>query len=437
MKIRRKMELTKRSAGVFCFCILIAAVPCSATEWYAKSPKVLVPMDDGQNDHLRAYGVAYWCLQPVRGYRVQWLLNYRGGSFLVDDAREIRDHATRVGVTFEVITADEANRIYREIDEINAEVVLLEKAPRIAVYVPPHREPWDDAVRMVLDYAKIPYDTLWDREVLAGDLAQYDWIHLHHEDFSGQYGKFYRDFRSTDWYIQTVQMSRKTAAELGFDSVQKEKRAVALVIKDYVRGGGFLFGMCSVPDSIDVGLAADGVDVVPPEIDGTPIAPDAEKRLDFSQTFSFQNFSLIKDAIIYEISNIDAMPPNFKNPALVPDFSLFEFSAKQDPVLTIFVQNHRPNIRDFLGQTTAFRRDLVKHEIVILADTPGTDRVKYIHGNFGKGSFTFLGGHDPEDFAHYVGEKPTRVELHKNSPGYRLILNNVLFPAARKKEKKT
>ncbi|MFH1537927.1 MAG: asparagine synthetase B [bacterium] len=424
-------------AVLFCFSFLMVASPCGATEWYAKNPKILIPMDDSQNDHLRAYGVAYWCLEPIRGYRVQWLLNYLGGSFMVDDAREIRDRATLVGVTFKVIGADEANRAYREIEDMNAEVVLLEKVPRIAVYVPAHEEPWDDAVRMVLEYAKIPFDTLWDKEVLADDLQQYDWIHLHHEDFSGQYGKFYANYRKADWYIQTVDASRRMAAELGFDTVQKEKRAVALAIKDYVRGGGFLFGMCSVPDSIDVTLAADGVDIVPPEIDGTPISPDVEKRLDFSQSFSFHNFTLEKDANVYEISNIDVMPPNLNNPALVPDFSLFEFSAKQDPALTIFVQNHRTSIHDFLGQTTAFRRDLVKDEVVVLADTPGTDRVKYIHGNVGRGSFTFLGGHDPEDFAHYVGEKPTRVELHKNSPGYRLILNNVLFPAVRKKEKKT
>ncbi|MEW6202988.1 MAG: asparagine synthetase B [bacterium] len=408
-----------------------------ADVWHAENPKILIYMDDEQNDHLRAYGVAYWCLQAPRGYRVQWLLNYRGGSFMVDDVREIRDRATLTGVSFVVIPADEANRIYKEIENINAEVVVLEKAPKIAVHVPPYPEPWDDAVRMVLDYAKIPYDMLWDKEILAGDLSKYDWLHLHHEDFTGQYGKFYGNYRTADWYIRTVDVSKRTAAELGFRSVQDEKHAVALTVKDYMSKGGFLFAMCSVPDSIDVGLAADGVDIVPAEIDGTPIDPDAERRLDFSKTLAFRNFTLVRDAREYEISDIDVTPPNVNNPALVPDFSLFEFSAKQDPVLTIFVQNHKQNVAEFLGQTTAFRRDLVKDDVVVLADTPGTDRVKYLHGNIGRGSFTFLGGHDPEDFAHIVGDPPTRVELHKNSPGYRLILNNVLFPAVRKKEKKT
>ncbi|MEW5945018.1 MAG: asparagine synthetase B [bacterium] len=423
-------------------CFVLAALlqpqaRANADVWRARNPKILIFMDEAQNDHLRAYGVAYWCLQPPRAYRVQWLLNYRGGSFLADDSRDVRDYAARMGVSFEILSTDEANSVYRAIENVNAEVVLLEKAPGVAVYVPEHAEPWDDAVRITLDYAKIPYDTLWDREVLAGQLEKYDWIHLHHEDFSGQFGKFYANFRTADWYVRTVEVSRRVAAELGFDSVRKEKRAVALAIKRYVSGGGFLFGMCSVPDSLDVALAADGVDVVPPEIDGTPLTPGADDLLDFSQTFAFHNFSLVADAREYEISDIDVTPPNLNNPALVPDFALFEFSAKQDPVLSIFVQNHKNAVADFLGQTTAFRRDLIRDDVVILADTPGTNRVKYVHGNVGGGSFTFLGGHDPEDFAHYVGEKPTRIELHKNSPGYRLILNNVLFPAVKKKEKKT
>lgn len=394
-------------------------------------------MDEQQTDHLRAYGVAYWCLQAERGYKVQWLLNYRGGSFMVDDHQDIRDRATLEGVAYRVIDASAANRIYREIEGINADVVLLEKAPKVAVYVPPTEEPWDDAVRLVLDYSKIPYDTIYDPEVIAGNLKKYDWLHLHHEDFTGQFGKFYGSFRMADWYVRTVKFSQDLAARLGFPSVQKEKRAVAIAIRDYVENGGFLFAMCSAPDSLDVALAADGIDIVPQELDGTPMTPGADSKLDFSQTFAFKDFKLVKDANIYEISDIDVMPPNISNPALVPDFNLFEFSAKQDPVLSIFVQDHTASVHEFLGETTAFNRDLIKDDVVVLADTEGTDRVKYIHGNRGKGSFTFLGGHDPEDFAHMVGEKPTEMRNVKNSPGYRLILNNVLFPAVKKREKKT
>lgn len=411
--------------------------PALAEEWHADGPKILIYMDEAQSDHLRAYGVAYWCLEPIRNIKVQWLLNYRGGSFLIDDSQETRDRATLTGVSYKVIDATTANRIYKEIKGVNSEVMLLEKAPKVAVYVPPNNEPWDDAVRRALDYAKIPYETLWDREVLAGDLKKYDWIHLHHEDFTGQFGKFYGGFRRADWYQTTVKLNTETARALGFPSVQKKKYAVALTIKEYVEAGGFLFAMCSAPDSIDVALAAGGLDIVPAEIDGTPVTPGADSKLDFSQTFAFKDFTLVKDANVYEISSVDVAPPNTSDPRLSPDFELFEFSAKQDPVLSIFVQDHVSSVHEFLGQTTAFLRDEIKDDVVTLADTPDTDRVKYIHGNRGSGSFTFLGGHDPEDFAHMVGEQPTPMELHKNSPGYRLILNNVLFPAVKKREKKT
>jgi hypothetical protein len=419
------------------FAVAAFGVPAAAEQWKADGPKILIYMDVQQTDHLRAYGVAYWCLEPVRGYKVQWLLNYRGGSFLADDHQDIRDRATLMGVAYKVIDAETANRIYREIEGINAEVVLLEKSPKIAVYVPPTEEPWDDAVRLVLEYAKIPYDSVYDREALAGDLKKYDWLHLHHEDFTGQYGKFYGTFKNADWYLQSVKVTEDLARSLGFPSVQKEKRAVSVAIRDYVENGGFLFAMCSAPDSLDVALAADNIDIVPPEIDGTPMTPGADNKLDFSQTFAFTGFKLVKDANVYEISDIDIMPPNTTNPLLVPDFTLFEFSAKQDPVLTIFVQDHTASVHDFLGQTTAFRTDLIKNDVAVLGDTEGTNRAKYIHGNRGQGSYTFLGGHDPEDFAHMVGEKPTEMKTMKNSPGYRLILNNVLFPAVKKKEKKT
>jgi hypothetical protein len=423
---------------VFIFILLISVAAFARAEtWQASGPMILIYMDEQQTDHLRAYGVAYWCLEPERGQKVQWLLNYRGGSFLVSDAQEIRDRATLVGVSYKVIDAAAVNRIYQEIQGINAEVVLLEKAPKVAVYVTPGNEPWDDAVRLALDYSKIPYDTVYDRGVLAGDLKKYDWLHLHHEDFTGQFGKFYSSFRNADWYIRSVQQAEKLTKELGFPSVQKEKRAVSLAIREYVESGGFLFAMCSAPDSLDVALAAKDVDIVPPEIDGTAADRNADQKLQYSEGLAFTDFRLVKDAMIYEISDIDIMPPNVSNPLLAPDFELFEFSAKQDPVLTIFVQNHRSSVHEFLGQTTAFHRDLIRDDVAILGDTPGTDRVKYIHGNRSAGSFTFLGGHDPEDFAHMVGERPTEMDLHKNSPGYRLILNNVLFPAMKKKEKKT
>jgi len=403
----------------------------------ADGPMILIYMDEQQADHLRAYGVAYWCLQPIRGYSVQWLLNYRGGSFMVGDAQEIRDRATLMGVSFKVIGPEAANRIYDEMKNVNAEAVLLEKAPDVAVYVPDTRDPWDDAVRMTLEYAKIPYDTLWDREVLEGELSRYDWLHLHHEDFTGQYGKFYGMYREAEWYRRMVQVNEAMAARMGFNSVPELKLAVALAIRDYVQRGGFLFAMCSAPDSLDVALSAHDVDIVPPELDGTPRTPGADQKLDYSVTFAFTGFTTIPDPYIYEISDIDVMPRNLYEQELVPEFELFEFSAKMDPALSIFVQNHVTRVKDFLGQTTAFRRSLIRDDVVVLADKPGTDQVKYIHGNVGAGSFTFLGGHDPEDFRHLVGEKPTDVSLHKNSPGYRLILNNVLFPSMRKKEKKT
>jgi hypothetical protein len=433
-----KSKTTVFSILIFSFLIAAGAARFAvAEEWHAAGPMILIYMDNEQTDHLRAYGVAYWCLQPERAYKVQWLLNYRGGSFLIDDTQDVRDRATLVGVSFKVLPPETVNRIYDEIRNTNAEVVVLEKAPKIAVYVPPSNEPWDDSVRMSLEYAKIPYDKLWDKEVLAGKLKEYDWLHLHHEDFTGQYGKFYANFRNADWYIRMVSDSQAMAKELGFDSVEKLKSAVALAIRDYVDNGGFLFAMCSAPDSLDVALASVGLDIIPQEIDGTPMTPDAQKKLDFSRTFAFKDFKLVKDAYVYEISDIDVTPPNINDPRLVPDVELFEFSAKQDPALSIFVQNHSPLVHDFLGQTTAFNRDELKDDVVSLAETPGTNRVKYIHGNVGKGSYTFLGGHDPEDFAHIVGEKPTDVSHYIHSPGYRLILNNVLFPSMRKKEKKT
>lgn len=406
-------------------------------DWYADTSMILIYMDEQQADHLRAYGVAYWCLQAARGYKVQWLLNYRGGSFMIKDSGDVRDRATMMGVSFKVIGPDAANRIYAEMKGMNSDVALLEKAPEVAVYVPPTENQWDDAVRMVLEYAKIPYETLWDREVLAGDLSKYDWLHLHHEDFTGQYGKFFSMYRESEWYRQMVRDNERMAEELGFTSVPRLKGAVAAAIRDFVDKGGFLFAMCSAPDSLDVAISALNADIVPVEIDGTPRAANADEALDFTNTFAFKDFKLVADAYVYEISSIDVMPSNINDQLLVPDIELFEFSARQDPALSIFVQNHEPRVHDFLGQTTAFNRKYLRDDVVVLGDKPGTEEVKYVHGNVGKGSFTFLGGHDPEDFRHLVGEKPTDVTLHVNSPGYRLILNNVLFPSLKKKEKKT
>lgn len=437
MKGFDKSALRYLSAFLLYFTLAVFNSVSYAQTPSAGGPGVLIFMDDAQTDHLRAYGVAYWCLERERGYSVQWLLNYRGGSFLAPDAQDVRDRATLMGVAYTTVDAATINRIYHEIQGMNADVVLLEKAPKIAVYVPPTNEPWDDAVRLALEYAKIPYDIVYDREVLNGGLSQYDWLHLHHEDFTGQYGKFYGSFRYTEWYLRMVNYTESLARELGFPSVQKLKYAVSLAIREYVEAGGFLFAMCSAPDSLDAALAARNIDIVPPEIDGTPITPDADSKLDYSQTFAFTDFLLVKDAATYEISDIDIMPPNVSDPALAAPFTLFEFSAKQDPVLTIFVQDHRSTIHEFLGQTTEFDRDLLKPGVAVLGDIENTNRVKYIHGSRGKGSFTFLGGHDPEDFAHFVGENETQMENEKNSPGYRLILNNVLFPAVKKKEKKT
>ncbi len=390
--------------------------------------KILIYMDPTQTDHLKAYGVAYWCLE--RGYNVEWLLNYRGGSFLTPYADEIAQVCKVRGVAYTVVDEATVAQIYATIENSNMEVVLLEKAPRIGVYVPPTRDPWDDAVRLALEYAEIPYETVWDPEVLAGELPKFDWLHLHHEDFTGQYGKFYASYRNALWYQREVALNQETARKLGFAKVSELKKAVARKIKEYIAGGGFVFAMCSATDSYDIALAAEDVDIVDVPFDGDPPDPNYNEKLDFSKTLAFTNFKLIPDPMVYEFSDIDVKPP-------AKYFKLFDFSAKYDPVPTMLVQDHTAVIPDFLGQTSAFNGKTIKKNVVILAKYEGTDVVKYLHGNFGKGTFTFLAGHDPEDYAHYIGDPPTDLSLHKNSPGYRLILNNVLFPAAQKKEKKT
>jgi hypothetical protein len=349
---------------------------------------------------------------------------------------EIRQRANLMGVFFQPVSSAEANVIYQTIERGNMDVVLLEKAPKIAIYTPPDKEPWDDAVTLALTYADIPYDTLWDEEVLAGRLLEYDWLHCHHEDFTGQYGKFYSAYRNHVWYQKQVATFEAAAKAAGYKSVQEHKAAVVRAIKDYVLQGGFFFMMCT-PDTIDIALAAEGIDIVPPEIDGTPIDPNCQSRLDFSKTFAFENFVLETRPDVYEFSNIDNPKPGLNPLDGSEDFTLFEFAAKYDPIPTMLTQNHVSVVKGFLGQTTSFSKSTIKNTVTIMGDIEGSNYAKYIHSSYGRGTFTFLGGHDPEDYKHRVGDPPTNLELHKNSPGYRLILNNVLFPAAKKQKRKT
>jgi len=407
---------------------LLSALPVHAQH-------LLAPMDQAQTDHLRAYGLTYWCLQAPRGYECEWLLNYRAGSFLLPDLPDVRARAKAMNVAVEVASDGALQRVYKTIADNNMERVQLTRAPRIAVYAPPDNEPWDDAVRMALNYAQIEYKTLWDREVLGGKLSDYDWLHLHHEDFSGQFGRFYSTFANQPWYRRQVLSSTQVAEQLGFGSVCAEKQAVAARIAQWVHKGGLLFAMCSAPDSLDVALAAQGMDTVPPQIDGTPMDPNVNSKLSYGATMAFRNFKLITDPNVVEISNIDVQATGAT--AQGQTFELFEFSAKQDPIATMLTQDHVNQVPDFMGLTTYFRRSLLKDNVIVLGDCPGTDHVKYLHGDYGDGTFTFLGGHDPEDYAHFVGEPATDLTFHPHSPGYRLILNNVLFPAAKTKERKT
>jgi len=405
---------------------------------YADS--ILIPMDFSQTDHLKAYGVAYHALEL--GMQVEWLLNYRGGSFLIPEDRRITEYALVRGVLYEMADAAALAGIDETIKNSNMSRELLEKCPKIAVYTPPNKLPWDDAVTLALTYAEIPYDTLWDEEVLNGKLVEYDWLHLHHEDFTGQYGKFYRIYRNHEWYIQQKRDFEAMARRLGFAKVSDEKKAVAEAIRSYVMEGGFLFAMCSATDTIDIALSARGVDIAGPEFDGDPIEPDFQSRLDYSRTFAFENFTLITDPYVYEFSDIDVTPESSRSPGVTADrevdyFEIFEFSAKYDPVPAMLTQNHENPIRGFMGQTTEFNKNLIRKNVVIMGENKARGTAKYIHCVAGKGTFTFLGGHDPEDYQHLVGDPPTQLFLHKNSPGYRLILNNILFPGAKKKELKT
>jgi len=396
--------------------------------------KLLIPMDDRQTDHLKAYGLAYWVL--TRGQKAEWLLNYRGGSFLLQDDPTTEREANVRGVSFEPMGGSQEAAMRAQIADNNMESVTLEKAPRVAVYIPPNTPPWDDAVTLALRYADIPYATVWDAEVLKGELSKFDWLHLHHEDFTAQHGKFYAAYHTFPWYREEEQVQQTMATALGFAKVTQEKAAVAQAIQEYVGHGGFMFGMCSATDTYDIALAAAGVDIADVVYDGDPPDPLANSKLDFSRTLAFKDFRLELDPYLYKFSDIDVtQEASIRGPDTV--FGLFDFSAKNDPVPTMLIQDHVNAVPEFLGQTTGFRRSKLKSNVIVLGEVEGTDEVKYLHGQFGRGTFTFLGGHDPEDYQHMVGDPPTDLSKYRHSPGYRLILNNVLFPAAEKKKQRT
>lgn len=398
---------------------------------------ILIPMDaEGQKNHLKAYGITFWTLE--KQLKVNWLLNYRGGAFLLPDAADIQRECQIRGVSYEVISNAKTEEILNLISSPsqNMESVILEKAPKIAVYTPKGNPPWDDAVTMVLTYAEIPYDTVYDEEVLADGLLLYDWLHLHHEDFTGQYGKFYRTYKSAAWYIDEKERAEALASELGFSKVSEAKLAVALKIRDYVVGGGFMFAMCSATDSFDIALAAEGVDICEPMFDGDGSDPNYQSKIDYSKTFAFKDFILERNPNIYEFSSIDTTPKR-QIPMMTDYFTLMDFSAKWDPIPTMLCQNHTALVKGFMGQTTAFTRSEIKSNVLIMGENKANGEARYIHGIKGKGFFTFYGGHDPEDYTHKIGDPKTELELHPTSPGYRLILNNVLFPAAKKKKQKT
>jgi len=398
---------------------------------------IYVPMnDDNQINHLKAYGIVYYSLEV--GLKAKWLLNYDGGAFLIENNKIIENECNIRGVTYQVISDDKAQIILEDISSPskNQEAVSLEKAPKIAVYSPKDKMPWDDAVTMVLTYSEIPFDVIYDEEVLNDKLILYEWLHLHHEDFTGQYGRFYGAFRTTPWYVNGKLQAEKSAKKLGFNKVSKLKLAVSKKIRNFVIGGGFMFAMCSATDSFDIALSADDVDIAESMFDGDPSESNYQSKINFNKTFAFKDFNLIRNPTTYEFSTIDMTTKRFI-PKTSDYFSLIEFSAKWDQVPTMLTQNHTQLVKGFMGQTTSFDRSTIKSNILVLGENRTNREAKYIHGTKGKGMFTFYGGHDPEDYTHRVGDPKTELELHKNSPGYRLILNNVLFPAAKKKKEKT
>lgn len=421
------MFLSKKSFLILC-CVVFSLA--------ARASSILIYMDEDQKNDLKAYGIAYWSI--TKNADVDWLLNYRGGSFLIKYNQQIENECKIRGVSYEIMPDGKVVNLLNEISDpsVNMEMVKLEKAPKIAVYSPKSKLPWDDAVTLVLSYAEIPYDIIYDDDILQDKLSKYDWLHLHHEDFTGQYGRFWSAFKYASWYQNDVKTQEALAKKMGFKKVSEMKLAVAKHIKEYCVGGGFLFAMCSGTDTFDIALAADGTDICAAMFDGDGADPNAQAKLDFSKTLAFQNFKLNTNPSDYEFSNIDVT--HTRSLTEKEDyFTLFDFSAKWDLVPTMLTQNHEKVIKGFMGQTTAFRKDLIKPSITILGENKGANEVRYLHGEIGKGQFTFYGGHDPEDYQHAIGDPPTDLSLHPNSAGYRLILNNVLFPAAKKKPQKT
>jgi hypothetical protein len=417
--------------ALFSFLIVVLSSSC------AFAARIFIPMDaDNQVNHLKAYGVAFAALKE--GMEVDWLLNYKGGSFSMYQASSIERLCKLRGVSYEVMSDAQYNGIITTIanPDYNGDIIKLEKAPKIAVYTPQGKQPWDDAVTLVLTYAEIPFDKVYDDEVLEGKLNEYDWLHLHHEDFTGQYGKFWSAYRNASWYQEDVKNCEAMAAKHGYKKVSKLKLDVAKRIRDFVTGGGYLFAMCSATDSYDIALAAQNTDICDVPFDGDPMAPDAQQNLDFTQGFAFKDYTVSRSAYEYEFSNIDNT--NFRHVKMDVDyFTLFTFSAKFDPVPTMLCQNHTTTIKGFMGQTTSFRNETLKSNVLILGEYKPAGEARYIHGEYGKGTWTFYGGHDPEDYQHAIGDPPTELSTHPSSPGYRLILNNVLFPAAKKKPRKT
>ncbi len=416
---------------------ILLLIFCLGVTTQLRASYLVMPMDQAQTNHLKAYGIAYWILQQQQ--TVDWLLNYRGGTFACEYAQKLENECVIRGVKYEVISDAQYNQIVSTIasPSSNMDLMKLEKQPKIAVYSPKNKQPWDDAVTLALTYAEIPYEVIFDDEVLYDKLPEYDWLHVHHEDFTGQYGKFYRVYRNAPWYIAQQRSFEETAKKHGYAKVSALKLAVVNKIRDFVAGGGFMFAMCAATDTYDIALAAAGVDIVESMFDGDRADPNAQSKLDFSNTFAFQNFQLIRNPYEYEFSTIDVDPQTRGLTQENDYFNLFDFSAKWDPIPTMLVQNHERIVKGFMGQTTAFRKEYIRSDVLVLGENKTVGEAKYLHGEFGKGFWTFYGGHDPEDYQHRVGEAPTDLNLHPNSPGYRLILNNILFPAAKKKKQKT
>lgn len=426
--------MSKQFKNIF---FLIQIIFLSASSQLFAQTKLLIPMETQQTNHLKAYGIAYRHLLNNR--ELDWLLNYRGGSFLFDYSSTLADECTQKGVSFEPLDGTATAQLYADVkDETkNMDIVRLEKVAKIAVYVPPNALPWDDAVQLALDYAEIPYEKLWDEEVLQDKLKNYDWLHLHHEDFTGQYGKFFGTFGSSAWYLEQKQINENMARKLKFNKVSELKRAVVKKLKEFIANGGFLFTMCSATDTFDISLATENTDIADVMYDGDPFDPAANDKLDFSQTIVFENFRIELNPYVYEYSDIDPTNEILMMGQYSDYMKLIDFSAKIDPVPSMLTQDHTSLVSGFLGQTSGFKKSVLKKNVTVLAMNEGTEIVRYLHGNYGRGTFTFFAGHDPEDYQHAVGDPKTELDQFRNSPGYRLILNNVLFPAAKKKKLKT